>query len=73
MFSANFLALPIKLADGGTPYSGRVEIYRNGVWGTVCDDNWDNTIARLVCQQLGLGTSGSVDSNVPAKQEQDQY
>ena len=62
----SLVALPIRLADGDTIYSGRVEIYRNGVWGTVCDDNWDNSIAQLVCQQLGLGTSGSVDYNVPA-------
>jgi len=60
-----YIALPVRLADGDTPYSGRVEIYRNGVWGTVCDDNWNNTIAQLVCQQLGLGTIGSVDLNVP--------
>ena len=60
-------ALPIRLADGNSPYSGRVEIYRNGVWGTVCDDNWTNTNAQVVCQQLGFGSSSaSVDFDVPA-------
>ena len=46
------LALPIRLADGEDQYSGRVEIYRNGVWGTVCNNNWTKTNGRVVCQQL---------------------
>ena len=61
------LVLPIRLADGSNPYSGRVEIYRNGVWGTVCDDNWTIINAQVVCRQLGYGSSSaSVDFNVPA-------
>ena len=61
------LALPIRLADGNSPYSGRVEIYRNGVWGTVCDDYWTDRTAQIVCQQLGFGSrSVSVDFGVPA-------
>ena len=60
------LAFPIRLADGNNLYSGRVEIYRNGVWGTVCDDNWSIINAQVVCQQLGFGSSSaSVDFNVP--------
>ena len=60
------LALPIRLADGNSPYSGRVEIYRSGVWGTVCDDNWTIINAQVVCRQLGYeSSSASVDFNVP--------
>ena len=61
----------LRLVGGTSSNGGRLEVYINGHWGTVCDDYlnfdddyWSSANARVACRQLGYtGVATSLTSS----------
>ena len=49
----------LRLVNGATPNEGRLEMYVDDQWGTLCDDYWTDEEADVACRQLGY-EQGSV-------------
>ena len=48
----------LRLEGGASFNQGRVEVCRDQLWGTVCDDMWDAADGAVACRQLGFSGFG---------------
>ncbi|XP_041951914.1 scavenger receptor class A member 5 [Alosa sapidissima] len=44
----------VRLVNGSGLHEGRVEVFHERRWGTVCDDVWDKKDGDVVCRMLGF-------------------
>jgi len=49
-------AVTVRLVGGSSDSEGRLELYHGGVWGTVCDDYFNDVAATVVCNSLARGS-----------------
>ena len=50
----------LRLVGGSNYLQGRVEICYNEAWGTICDNQFDNVDASVICRQLGFSQNSNI-------------
>lgn len=50
----------LRIVDGSSSSSGRLEVAMVSVWGAVCDWQWSDLKSQVACRQLGYQTGSSI-------------
>ncbi|XP_067660684.1 uncharacterized protein [Haliotis asinina] len=53
-------ASKIRIEPGHGTNMGRLQVFHDETWGTVCDDNFGNVDARVACRALGMDSKYAV-------------
>lgn len=54
-FSTLYFPESVRLYNGTDRCSGRVEVFHDGQWGKVCNNQWSHEAAEVVCKELNCG------------------
>lgn len=53
----------MRLVNGTTFNEGRLEVRHLGIWGSICDDDFNEDAAKIACSQLGFAGSATIKKN----------
>ena len=59
--------LPVTLVGGTSDDRGRVQVFYNNTWGTVCSELWSDADARVVCRMLGFSIAAVMSTKVTSQ------
>ncbi|XP_062579143.1 deleted in malignant brain tumors 1 protein-like, partial [Saccostrea cucullata] len=59
----------IRIANGSSFHEGRVEVFINGKWRTICSRNWNKADANVACRSLGYKGGLPVTSPVLSEEK----
>ena len=59
----------LRIEGGSSDSRGRLEIFHDGVWGGVCDDDFGHVDAGVACRQLGYATGVASSDFFPLPSE----
>ncbi|XP_042645073.1 antigen WC1.1-like [Tyto alba] len=60
---SEFVALRLENSDG---CSGRLQVFYNGTWGSICSNSITDNTVTLACKELGCGDGGSLETHLPS-------
>lgn len=62
-FYTLYFSESVRLYNGTDRCSGRVEVFHDGQWGKVCNNEWSHETAKLVCMELNCGVPKPLQEN----------